>query len=94
MDRLVYAIYWLLSHAICLLPITGVFRLGWALGTCVYYVAWPYRRLVLHNLGIAFGNKGDFPSAIAAFERALAIDPTFADAQRNLQMARTAVARR
>jgi lipopolysaccharide heptosyltransferase II len=57
MDRLVFAVYWLLSHAICLLPITGVFRLGHALGTCVYFLAWPYRRLVLRNLGIAFGKE-------------------------------------
>jgi lipopolysaccharide heptosyltransferase II len=54
MDRLVFAIYRLLSAAICLLPIAGVFRLGWALGTIAYFVAWPYRRLVLHNLRIAF----------------------------------------
>jgi len=57
MDRLVYAIYSLLSSAICLLPITGVFRLGWGLGTCAYYVAGPYRRLVRRNLGIAFGRE-------------------------------------
>src|SRR5688572_16218247 len=57
MDRLVFAIYRLLSNAICLLPIAGVFRLGWALGTCVYFVAWPYRRLVLRNLGIAFARE-------------------------------------
>ena len=57
MDRLVYAIYSLLTSAICLLPIVGVFRLGWGLGACAYYVAGPYRRLVLHNLGIAFGRE-------------------------------------
>ena len=54
MDRFTYAIYRLASAAICLLPITGVFRLGWFLGSLAYYVAWPYRRLVLHNLHIAF----------------------------------------
>jgi len=57
MDRLVFAIYRLLSSAICLLPITGVFRLGWAVGTLAYFVAVPYRRLVLHNLWIAFGRE-------------------------------------
>jgi lipopolysaccharide heptosyltransferase II len=57
MDRFVYAIYRLASEAICLLPITGVFRLGWFLGSLAYYCAWPYRRLVLHNLYIAFGEE-------------------------------------
>ncbi len=57
MDRLIFALYRLFSAAICLLPITGVFRLGWKLGTLAYFVAWPYRRLVLHNLRIAFGRK-------------------------------------
>ena len=57
MDRLVFAIYRLLSSAICLLPIEGIFRLGWAFGSLAYWVAWPYRRLVLHNLRIAFGDE-------------------------------------
>ncbi len=61
MDRVVFAIYRLLSSAICLLPIAGVFRLGWAVGTVAYYVAWPYRRLVLHNLRIAFGREKSAP---------------------------------
>jgi lipopolysaccharide heptosyltransferase II len=55
MDRFVYAIYQSASAVICLLPIGGVFRLGWFLGSVAYYVAGPYRRLVLRNLGIAFG---------------------------------------
>jgi lipopolysaccharide heptosyltransferase II len=55
MDRFVYAIYRLVSAAICLLPMTAVFRLGWFLGSAVYYGAGPYRKLVLRNLGIAFG---------------------------------------
>lgn len=57
MDRLVFAVYWLLSNAIALLPIELVFRIGWALGTVVHHVAWPYRRLVLSNLHIAFGRE-------------------------------------
>ncbi len=57
MDRFIFALYRLLSGAICLLPITGVFRLGWTLGTLAYFVAWPYRRLVLRNLQIAFGRE-------------------------------------
>lgn len=54
MDRLVFAIYRLASAAICLLPIAGIFRLGWFLGSVSYYIAAPYRRLVLRNLLIAF----------------------------------------
>ncbi|EDY18797.1 lipopolysaccharide heptosyltransferase II [Chthoniobacter flavus Ellin428] len=54
MDRLVFAIYRLASAAICLLPLTGIFRLGWLLGSLAYYVASSYRQLVLRNLLIAF----------------------------------------
>ena len=57
MDRFVYAIYRFVSGAIGLLPITVVFRLGWFLGAIVYYCAIPYRRLVRHNLQIAFGKE-------------------------------------
>ncbi len=57
MDRLGYAIYWLCSRVLGALPLEFVFRLGAALGTLGYYVAPPYRRLVLHNLGIAFGRE-------------------------------------
>jgi lipopolysaccharide heptosyltransferase II len=57
MDRLVFAIYRLVSAAIDLMPIADVFRLGWTLGTAAYYIAWPYRRLVLRNLHIAFGEE-------------------------------------
>lgn len=57
MDRLVFAIYRLASAAICLLPLKGIFRLGWFLGSLAYYVAGPYRRLVLRNLLIAFHDE-------------------------------------
>lgn len=57
MDRLGYAIYWLLDRLIGALPIEVGFRLGAALGALGYYVAAPYRRLVLHNLEIAFGRE-------------------------------------
>ena len=57
MDRLGYAIYWLLDRLLGRLPIEFVFRLGGALGRLAYYVAPPYRRLVLHNLQIAFGRE-------------------------------------
>lgn len=55
MHRAVFWLYRLASGALCLLPLTAVFRLGWALGTAAYFFSGKYRRLVLHNLGIAFG---------------------------------------
>ncbi len=57
MDRAVFAIYRTIARAIGLLPLRAVFRIGWALGTLAYYIAGPYRRLVLRNLGIAFGTE-------------------------------------
>ncbi|MDQ3623924.1 MAG: lipopolysaccharide heptosyltransferase II, partial [Verrucomicrobiota bacterium] len=55
MDRVVYAIYRLIANVFAVLPVRLVFCVGWALGALAYYVAVPYRRLVLHNLEIAFG---------------------------------------
>ena len=57
MDRAVFWLYRLAAGALCLLPLTAVFRLGWALGTLGYYFSGKYRRLVLRNLGIAFGKE-------------------------------------
>jgi lipopolysaccharide heptosyltransferase II len=57
MERFVFAIYQFVTGLIVLLPITAVFRVGWLLGTVVYCFAPPYRRLVLRNLGIAFGRE-------------------------------------
>ncbi len=57
MDRAVFWLYRLASGALCLLPLTAIFRIGWALGTVAYFVSGKYRRLVLHNLGIAFGRE-------------------------------------
>ncbi len=68
MDRFVYAIYQLASAVICLLPIGVVFRLGWFLGSLAYYGAGPYRRLVLRNLGIAFGAEKS-PAELRALGR-------------------------
>lgn len=39
------------------LPLTAVFRLGYALGIFGYYVGRPYRKLVLRNLRIAFDGE-------------------------------------
>lgn len=44
---------------------------------------------VLNNLGMALGGRGDLDAAIAEFEPALAADPTYEPAQRNLSAART-----
>jgi len=57
MDRLGFAVYWLLGRIIGALPIELGFRLGGMFGLLGYYLAPPYRRLVLHNLGIAFGRE-------------------------------------
>ncbi len=68
MDRLGYAIYWLLDRLIGALPIEVGFRMGAALGALGYYVAPPYRRLVLHNLQIAFGREKS-PAELRALAR-------------------------
>ena len=57
MERAVFAIYRAVSAVLCALPLTAVFRIGWALGSLGYWIAPSYRRLVLHNLGIAFGRE-------------------------------------
>src|ERR1700733_7298900 len=57
MDRVVFAIYRAGSAILGALPIRVVFRIGWGLGSLAYWVAPPYRRLVLHNLKIAFGRE-------------------------------------
>jgi heptosyltransferase-2 len=68
MDRLGFAIYWLLGAIVRALPIEAGFRLGAALGTIAYLVAWPYRRLVLRNLQIAFGREKS-PDELRAIAR-------------------------
>ena len=57
MSYLLYLLYRILSEAVALLPLTAGFTLGRALGWIAYYLAAPYRRLVLRNLAIAF--KGE-----------------------------------
>ena len=69
MDRFVFAIYRLASTAIGLLPIAAVFRLGWFLGSLAYYVAGPYRRLVINNLRIAFPAEKSPQERIALAKR-------------------------
>jgi len=57
MDRVVFEIYRAVSAILGALPIRVVFRIGWALGSIAYWVTPRYRRLVLHNLKIAFGRE-------------------------------------
>jgi arylsulfatase A-like enzyme/Flp pilus assembly protein TadD len=45
-------------------------------------------------MGVAYWNKGDLANAIAAYERALALDPKYAAVLANLGTARTALAMR
>ena len=61
MDRAVFWLYRLAAGTLCLLPLTAIFRVGWALGTVAYFVSGKYRRLVQHNLGIAFGREKSVP---------------------------------
>ena len=68
MDRAVFWLYRLAAGALCLLPLATVFRLGWALGTVGYYISGKYRRLVLRNLGIAFGGEKS-PAELRALAR-------------------------
>jgi lipopolysaccharide heptosyltransferase II len=68
MDRLGYAVYWLLDRIVGALPIEFGFRLGGMLGLLGYYVALPYRRLVLRNLRIAFGHDKS-PAELRALAR-------------------------
>ncbi len=57
MDRLGFALYRLIGFVVGILPLKVGFCLGAALGWIGYYVAIPYRRLVLHNLTIALGRE-------------------------------------
>jgi len=68
MNRAVFAIYRALSALLCALPLTAVFRIGWAMGSLAYWIAPPYRRLVLHNLTIAFGREKS-PAELRALAR-------------------------
>ncbi|MGA3170162.1 MAG: lipopolysaccharide heptosyltransferase II [Chthoniobacteraceae bacterium] len=54
MSYLAYLLYRLVSSAVALLPLPVAFAIGEFLGSIAWYLAWPYRRLVLHNLSIAF----------------------------------------
>jgi heptosyltransferase-2 len=57
MDRLAYVLYRAVAALLGRLPVSVVFAIGEALGFIGYLVAWPYRRLALRNLEIAFGRE-------------------------------------
>jgi lipopolysaccharide heptosyltransferase II len=54
-NRLAFGFYQLTTAILGRLPLETTFRIGWALGFLGYYLAPSYRRLVEHNLRIAFG---------------------------------------
>ncbi|MEI6350811.1 MAG: glycosyltransferase family 9 protein [Verrucomicrobiota bacterium] len=55
MDWIVYILYRTLARCIILLPVGASFRIGTCLGWLAYWALWPYRRLAIENLTIAFG---------------------------------------
>ncbi|MEO8354134.1 MAG: lipopolysaccharide heptosyltransferase II [Chthoniobacteraceae bacterium] len=57
MDRVVFAFYRALAALVRSLPLSAGFRLGEILGAVTWFMAGKYRRLALHNLGIAFGRE-------------------------------------
>ena len=56
MDYLVYLVYRVFTALIAVLPMTVAYRLGQALGWVGYAGFWPYRRLAVANLTIAYGD--------------------------------------
>ena len=57
MDRFVYLIYRSLCRLISALPLGFVYRLGALLGGLAYWALGSYRRLVLSNMALAFGEE-------------------------------------
>ena len=55
MDYLVYLLYRAFTGLVTLLPLRAAYRLGQALGFLGYLLFWPYRRLAVGNLTIAYG---------------------------------------
>ena len=56
MDYLVYLVYRAFTALIGVLPLGVAYRLGQALGLLGYALLWPYRRLAIANLTIAYGD--------------------------------------
>lgn len=57
MDWLGFAVYRSLRFLLSAFPMSVIWRLGRLVGTVGYLVGAPYRKLALHNLGIAFPEK-------------------------------------
>ena len=57
MERAVYLLYRAAVAAVSALPLSVVFQIGRALGLLAHALLFPYRRLVLRNLRIAFGGE-------------------------------------
>ncbi len=57
MDYLVYLCYRACTLLVAALPLALAYRLGQAAGWLGYVCLWPYRRLALANLTIAFGGE-------------------------------------
>ncbi len=57
MDFLTYLLFRGLRALFTLLPLEANFRLGQALGMLCYFLLWPYRRLAIANLTLAFGSE-------------------------------------
>ena len=68
MDRIGFALYRFVGIVVGMLSLKAGFCLGAAFGWLGYFVAWPYRRLVLRNLAIAFGRE-KLPSELRALAR-------------------------
>ena len=57
MDYLVYLVYRTFTALVGILPLVVAFRLGQGLGWIGYAVLWPYRKLAVANLTVAYGDK-------------------------------------
>ena len=61
MDRFVYFLYRALSLALGFLPLRLAIGVGRVVGSCAWFLCWPYRKLVERNLQIAFGEQWTGP---------------------------------
>ena len=61
--RLTYCCFRLADGLVSLLPITWCFRFGGWLGRALFYLAPGYRRLVRHNIALAFDLAPESPAA-------------------------------
>ncbi len=57
MDFCLYLLFRAGFALVALLPLNAVFLLGKFLGAICHFILWPYRRLVISNLTIAFGGE-------------------------------------